>query len=389
MRVAIPKETAVDERRVAAVPDTVARLAKSGFEVVVQTRAGLNAGHPDSAYRDAGATIAESAAQTYRGADIVLKVREPRESEEIGAHEIELLPEGSILIGFLNGGRDPELVRRLAARRITAFAMELIPRTSRAQKMDALSSMSNVAGYKAALVAANSLTKFFPLLMTAAGTVAPARVFVLGAGVAGLQAIATSRRLGAVVEAFDVRPAVAEEVQSLGATFVAHEPAKAEEAGSGAYAKELSEDDQRRERELLHQHVAAADVVISTANVPGRRAPILITREMVESMRPGSVIVDLAAESGGNCELTEAGAEIRHAGVTIHGPVNLAATVPTHASQLYSRNVLALLQLFMEDSSIKLDFEDEIVRDTCITHQGRTGDQLHTQRNTEEAVPSG
>jgi NAD(P) transhydrogenase subunit alpha len=389
MRVSIPSETAANERRVAAVPDTVARLIKLGFEVVVQSRAGLNAGHRDSAYREAGATIAEDARQTCAGAGVILKVREPRFSEDLGADEIELYPEGCLLIGFLNGGRDDELIRRLAARRMTDFAMELIPRISRAQKMDALSSMSNVAGYKAALVAANSLTKFFPLLMTAAGTVAPAHVFVLGAGVAGLQAIATSRRLGAVVEAFDVRPAVAEEVQSLGATFVSLDITKAEQADAGGYAKEMSDDEQSREREMIHQHVAAADVVISTANVPGRRAPVLITREMVESMRPGSVIVDLAAESGGNCELTEAGAEICHADVTIHGTLNLAATVPTHASQLYSRNVLALLQHMVDDGSIKLDFEDEIVRDTCITHQGRTGDSIFTQRDTEEAVPSG
>ena len=389
MRVAIPRETAPDERRVAAVPDTVARLTKSGFEVVVQSHAGLNAGHRDSAYREAGATITDSAAQTYAGAHIVLKVREPRESENLGAHEAELLPEGCMLIGLLNGGRDEALVRRLAARKVTAFAMELIPRISRAQKMDALSSMSNVAGYKAALIAANSLSKFFPLLMTAAGTVAPAKVFVLGAGVAGLQAIATSRRLGAVVEAFDVRPAVAEEVQSLGATFVSLDITKHEQADSGGYAKEMSDDEQRRERELIHQHVAAADVVITTANVPGRRAPVLITREMVESMRPGSVVVDLAAESGGNCELTEAGAELRHADVTIHGVLNLASTVPTHASQLYARNVLALLQHMLVDDGIQFDFEDEIVRDTCITHQGRTGDAIHTPRDTEEAVPSG
>jgi NAD(P) transhydrogenase subunit alpha len=374
MRVGVPKETASDEKRVALVPETVGRLAKAGFEVVIQSGAGLQASHRDEAYREAGARVVSQARDVYGEADIVLKVRAPRQSENLGVHEADLLRPGSYLIGMLGAGRDEDLLRRLALRRVTAFAMERIPRISRAQKMDALSSMSTVAGYKAALLAASTLSKFFPLLMTAAGTVAPARVFVLGAGVAGLQSIATARRLGAIVEAFDVRPAVADEVRSLGATFVSLDLAGAAHEGSGGYAKEMSAGDQLREREMIHQHVAAADVVISTASVPGKKAPVLVTRDMVEAMRPGSVIVDLAAETGGNCELTEPGAEVDHAGVTIHGPVNLAATLPAHASQMYSRNVSALLLLMAKDGALAPDFDDEIVRETCITGAPRRDD---------------
>jgi NAD(P) transhydrogenase subunit alpha len=370
MRIGIPVETVPGESRVAVVPETAARLVKSGFSIVVQSGAGLRASHPDEAYAKAGAEIVSGPRQAF-AADAVLKVQPPRYDDAQGAHEIDFLREGAIYIGFLAGGRDEDLRRRFAARRVTAFAMELIPRISRAQKMDALSSMSTVAGYKAALIAAHSLGRFFPLFMTAAGTLTPARVFVLGAGVAGLQAIATSRRLGAVVEAFDVRPAVREEVQSLGASFVSLDLTHADQQDSGGYAKELSAADQRRERDMIAEHVAASDVVITTANVPGRRAPVLITRDMVERMRPGSVIVDLAAESGGNCEVTVAGREIRHQSVVIHGPVNLAATLPAHASQMYSRNVSALLQHMVKDGQPALDFEDEIIRDTCIA--GRDG----------------
>jgi NAD(P) transhydrogenase subunit alpha len=272
-----------------------------------------------------------------------------------------------VLVAYL--GRDPEspVAKRLAARQLTAFAMERIPRTSRAQKMDALSSMANIAGYKAALIAANALPKYFPLLMTAAGTIPPARAFILGAGVAGLQAIATCRRLGAQVEAFDVRPAVKEEVQSLGATFVGLELLSGEGVGAGGYAKELSEEHHRKEQELIGQRLKAADVAITTAAIPGKRAPLLITRAMVEAMKPGSVIVDLAAETGGNCELTRPGEVVEHRGVRIHGVVNLAAAMPFHASQLYSRNVHALLQLMTtKEGQLKLDWEDDIIRDTCI-----------------------
>jgi NAD(P) transhydrogenase subunit alpha len=368
MRIGIPLETVPGESRVAVVPETAARLKKLGFDFVVQSGAGLRASHPDEAYTKVGAQVVPTAREAY-ATDVVLKVQPPRHDDALGGHEIDLIPEGGVLIAFLNGGRDEDVVRRLAARRVTAFAMELIPRTSRAQKMDALSSMSTAAGYKAALMAANSLGRFFPLFMTAAGTLTPARVFVLGAGVAGLQAIATSRRLGAVVEAFDVRPAVREEVMSLGATFVSLDLTHESQQDKGGYAKQLSEEEQQKERDLIAEHVIASDVVITTANVPGRRAPTLITRATVEKMRAGSVIVDLAAESGGNCELTEPGREIRHHDVIVHGPLNLASSLPAHASQMYSRNVSALLQHLVKGGKLALDFSDDIVHDTCISGQ--------------------
>jgi len=366
MRIGIPLETLPGENRVAVVPETINRAKKLGFEFVVQSGAGLKASHTDEAYTKVGAQIVPSAREAF-AADVVLKVQPPRQSD--GGHEIDLMQEGSVLIAFLHGGRDEDVVQRLAARRVTAFAMELIPRTSRAQKMDALSSMSTVAGYKAALIAAGSLGRFFPLFMTAAGTLTPARVFVLGAGVAGLQAIATSRRLGAVVEAFDVRPAVKEEVQSLGASFVQLELTHESQQDKGGYAKEMSAEEQQKERELVAEHVTSSDVVITTANVPGRRAPTLITAATVAKMKPGSVIVDLAAESGGNCELTEPGETIVQNDVVIHGPMNLAASLPAHASQMYSRNVIALVQHIVKDGRLALDFADDIVHDTCISGQ--------------------
>ncbi len=322
MRIGVPFEIAPGETRVALVPETVGRLVKAGFEVVVESHAGERAGHDDGAYQKAGATIAPGARELYAAVAGVLKVREPVAHPGLGAHEADLFPEGSLLVSFLAPARGAEAIDKLAARRISAFAMELVPRITRAQGMDALSSMSTVAGYKAILMAAAGLGKFFPLLMTAAGTIAPARVFVLGAGVAGLQAIATARRLGAVVEAFDVRPAVREEVQSLGATFVQLDLTDATNVGAGGYAKELSADHVQRERELIHQHVKTSDVVITTAMVPGRKAPVLITEAMVRDMRRGAAIMDMAAETGGNCELTEPGATVLKHGVTIHGPIN-------------------------------------------------------------------
>ncbi len=342
---------------------------KAGFEVVVEASAGLQASHADDSYREAGATVAD-AGSVFESAEVLLKVREPI-ALSTGGHEADRIREGATLIGLLNPSRNADLFARLAERRVSAFAMELIPRISRAQKMDALSSMSTIAGYKAALIAAGSLGKIFPLLMTAAGTIAPARVFVLGAGVAGLQVIATSRRLGAVVEAFDVRPAVREEVQSLGATFVQLDLTDAKLVGEGGYAKALSEEQEHRERDLIRKHVKTSDVVVTTALVPGRKAPVLVTAEMVREMRPGSVIVDLAAETGGNCELTKPGETTVAHGVVIHGPVNLPAQVPVHASQMYSRNLHALLSLMVKDGALRLDFEDEIIRGTCVTHEGR------------------
>jgi NAD(P) transhydrogenase subunit alpha len=365
MRIFVPREIADAESRVALVPETVARLVQSGLAVDVESGAGDRAYFLDAGYRDAGATLITDVRAAYAGADAVLKVREPLPHPTLGAHEADLLREGSLFISFLSPALNADLIARLAARHVSAFAMELIPRITRAQKMDALSSMSTVAGYKATLIAANHLGKFFPLLMTAAGTIPPARVFVLGAGVAGLTAIATARRLGAVVEGFDVRPAAREEVQSLGATFVGS--AIEEAVAEGGYAKELPEEHQKKERELIREHLRGADAAITSAAIPGKRAPILITADMVHEMRPGSVIVDMAAETGGNCELTERGAVRLVNGVTIHGPLGLAGSLPVHASQMYSRNASALLTYLFKDGKVQLDPNDEIVRAAWVT----------------------
>lgn len=368
MRIAVPKETTPRETRVALVPETVARLVKAGQEIVVETGAGEAAGFTDDAYRQAGAQIAPSAPSTCEAASIVVKVREPRLNAAIGRHEAELVPEGAVYVSFLGRDKTTEAVQKLEARKVTAFSMEMIPRTSRAQSMDALSSMAGVSGYKAALWGAGALGKFFPLKMTAAGTIAPANVFVLGAGVAGLEALATCRKLGAVVEAYDVRPAVKEEVESLGGKFVQLELAQKDVVAAGGYAKELSAEDQQRVKELLASHVAKSDVVITTAAIPGRKAPVLVTEAMVKAMRPGSVIVDLAAETGGNCEATVAGETVVKHGVTIMGPLNVPGSLPFHASQMYSRNMHALLKLMInKEGKLNLDFEDDIIRDTCIT----------------------
>ncbi|TMD50660.1 MAG: NAD(P) transhydrogenase subunit alpha, partial [Chloroflexi bacterium] len=308
----------------------------------------------------AGAIVADAA--TALGSDAVLKVQPPT-PDEVGR-----LRAGAVLISFLQPATNADVVAALAKQKVSAFSLDLVPRISRAQSMDALSSQAGIAGYKSVLLAANHLPKFFPLLMTAAGTVAPARVLVMGAGVAGLQAIATSRRLGAVVEAYDVRPAVKDEVHSLGATFL-ELPLEAQE-GTGGYAREQSEDFLRRQRELIGDRVAASDVVITTAAIPGRKAPILVTADMVRRMRPGSVIVDLAAETGGNAELTKPGEIIQVGGVTIDGTRNLPSTMPVHASQLYSKNVSTLLLLLVKDGALKLDFNDEIVKGACVTHDG-------------------
>jgi proton-translocating NAD(P)+ transhydrogenase subunit alpha len=366
MRIAVPREIVPHEARVALVPETVGKLVKSGLEVAVETNAGAQAMFLDDAYRQAGATVVADLPALYESADVVLKVREPVMSDSLGVHEAERVREGGTLIAFLGRDAQSDAARRLAARGVVAFSMEMIPRISRAQKMDALSSMSTVAGYKAVLLGAGALGKFFPLLMTAAGTIAPARVFVLGAGVAGLQAIATARRLGAVVEAFDVRPAVRDEVQSLGATFVGHELLDEAAVAAGGYAKEMTPEQQAKQRQLVAERLKQSDVVISTAMVPGRKAPILIPEETVRGMRPGSVIVDLAAEMGGNCELTQPGTDVVRHAVTILGPLNLAATLPVHASQMYARNVLALLTHLLKDGRLHLDFEDEITRETCL-----------------------
>ena len=362
MKVGTPKETAPDERRVALVPDTVSRLAAATLEVKVESGAGSAAFITDQAYEQAGAKIVKGPGALIGDADAVLKVQAPSEAE------VALFKKGAVLISFLQPATQGDIVRALAAQGVTAFSLELVPRISRAQSMDALSSQASAAGYKAVLMAAGRLGKFFPMMMTAAGTIPPARVLVMGAGVAGLQAIATARRLGAVVSAYDVRPAVKEEVQSLGATFI-ELPLETQE-GEGGYAKEQSEEFLRKQRELIGEHVAKSDVVITTAAVPGRRAPLLVTGEMVKAMRPGSVIVDLAAETGGNVELTKSGKDVDVGGVTIIGTRNVPSTMPLHASQLYARNVANLLMHLVKDGALVLDFQDEITKGCCVTHGG-------------------
>ena len=362
MKVAIPKERAPDEHRVALVPDTAAKLKAASLDISVESGAGAGAYIPDDAYEAAGVKVVKTAASLLGDADAVLKVQAPS-TEEVG-----LLKSGAVLISFLQPATQADVVKALAKRGVTAFSLELLPRISRAQSMDALSSQASAAGYKSVLMAAGRLGKFFPMMMTAAGTVAPARVLVMGAGGAGLQAIATARRLGAVVSAYDVRPAVKEEVQSLGATFI--ELALESQQGEGGYAREQSEEFLGKQRELIGEHVAKSDVVITTAAVPGRRAPLLVTGDMVKAMRPGSVIVDLAAETGGNVELTQAGKDVDVGGVTIIGTRNVPSTMPLHASQLFARNVMNLLLHLVKEGAITLDFQDEITKGSCVTHGG-------------------
>jgi len=359
MKIGVPKETAPGERRVALVPETVSRLAKSGNTVVVERGAGEASSFPDRLYADAGAAIGDPYAT-----ELVVKVQKPSDDE------LARLREGTVLVAFLQPLTQHDLVRELARRRVTALSMDAIPRITRAQPMDALSSQATVAGYKAVVLAAAALPKFFPMLTTAAGTIAPAKAFVIGAGVAGLQAIATARRLGAVVEAFDTRPIVKEQVQSLGAKFLEVDLGETGE-GTGGYAKELSEEAHRKEVELLAKAVKENDIVITTAAIPGRPAPKLITADMVRSMRPGSVIVDLAAETGGNCELTRPGEVSVVDGVRIDGTTNLPSTMPYHASQMYSRNVASLLGLMLaKDGTLRVDMNDDVVKGTVITKDG-------------------
>ncbi len=363
MRVGVARETAAGERRVALTPDALAKLEAVGVEVLVESGAGEEASFLDESYAEAGARIAPDQLALYAESDLVAKVQKPSEAE------IELLREGQAIIGFLQPLVTPELVQSIAARGATAFSMDAIPRITRAQPMDALSSQATVAGYKAVLLAADHLPRFLPMLTTAAGTIRPAKILVLGAGVAGLQAIATSRRLGGVVSAFDTRPVVREQVESLGATFLELELQGTETAGG--YAGELSEEQHRLEQELITAHVATSDAVITTAAIPGRRAPILVTADAVRSMRPGSVIVDLAAETGGNCELTVPGEVVERERVTIVGLTNLPSSMPQDASRMYSRNVQSLLLHLVADGALELDLDDEITRETCVAHAGR------------------
>jgi H+-translocating NAD(P) transhydrogenase subunit alpha len=357
MRIGVPRETAAGERRVALVPEPVGKLVGGGFEVLVERGAGEAASFPDSAYEEAGARLVDDWAE----AEAVVKVQKPTEQEA------SRLRDGQVLIGFLQPLTDREGIDRLAQRGVVAFAMESIPRITRAQAMDALSSQATVSGYKATLLAADRLPKFFPMLMTAAGTVAPAKVLVLGAGVAGLQAVATARRLGAVVTGFDVRPVVREQIESLGANWL--DLGVVGEETEGGYAQELSEEQQRRQQEELEARMPEFDVVITTALIPGRPAPRLIPASAVRAMRPGSVVVDLAAEAGGNCELTEPGDEVVREGVTIVGFTNLPSSMPFHASQLYARNVAALLHHLAPEGELVLDWDDEITAGACVTRQ--------------------
>ncbi len=357
--IAIPKEIRADEQRVALVPDAAGKLLKSGIDVAVQSDAGLAIGFRNEDYKEV--RIIGDSAELLGSADIVLTVN-PLAGDQIAA-----LKEGAIVIGFMNPHADLERFTAMAKRNISAFSVELIPRISRAQAMDALSSQASIAGYKAVLLAANLLGKFFPMLTTAAGTVRPSKVLIIGAGVAGLQAIATARRLGAMVEGYDVRAAVKEQVESLGAKFVDIE-IKAE--GSGGYARELTDEEKAQQQAILAKHVAAADVIVTTAAIPGRPAPRILSAEMIAAMRGGSVVVDLAAETGGNCELTKAGETVMHEGVKIHGPINVPSMLGNHASELYAKNLLNFLDLLIKDGEITINLEDEIINDALITHGG-------------------
>ncbi len=367
MKVVVAKEIKNNERRVSLVPKNVSKLVSASIEVFVEKGAGEKAFFSDADYEKVGATIGSDPKALWKKGDVILKVGTLE--KRVQMHEVDMISEGSVVIGFLNPFGNPQLLKQLAERRITAFSMEMIPRTTRAQSMDAISSQASVSGYKASLLAANKLGQLFPMMTTAAGTMIPAKVLVIGAGVAGLQAIATARRLGAVVEGFDIRPSSKEEVESLGATFI---EIKFEEKTQDAegYAKEVSEDAKRREREILLQHLKQSDVVITTALVPGKKAPLLITEDMVKDMKKGSIIVDIAAEQGGNCALTQAGKEVIHNGVTIIGADNLPSTIPVHASQMYSKNIFSLLQHITKDGKLNLDFDDDIINKSCVTHDG-------------------
>jgi H+-translocating NAD(P) transhydrogenase subunit alpha len=364
MKIAVIKEIGFGEQRVALIPDLVARLVKQGLELWVEAGAGEKSFWSDEAYIQAGATIVSDTDKLWAEADVVLHVGVP------SLAEASKLRSSVTLISCLTPLANEQLISQLASQGVTSLAMELIPRSTRAQSMDALSSQASIAGYKAVLLAAAALPKYFPMLTTAAGTIAPAKVFVIGAGVAGLQAIATARRLGAIVEAFDIRPAVREEVQSLGAKFI-EVPLTEDTVGENGYAKEVSHSVKELTQQTISQHVHTADVVITTAQVPGKKAPLLVTAEMVSQMRPGSVIVDLAAEQGGNCAYTEAGKSIDRHQVMVIGTINLPASVPVHASQLYSKNISTLLLYLIKDGVLNLDFDDDIVSSTCVTHQSK------------------
>ena len=370
MIVGVPTERAPGEHRVALTPDAVPRLAQRDLTVLLEPGAGAGASLLDDAYREAGAEIASSAEDVYARADIVVRIG------RVEPAEVAALRSGTVLVGYLRPLTDPELVQALTSAGVTGFSMEAVPRVTRAQRMDSLSSQATVSGYRAVILAAEALPKFYPMLMTAAGTVPPAKVLVLGAGVAGLQAIATARRLGAVVSAFDTRPAVKEQVQSLGAAFVELEMEMGEAQDARGYATVLSESQLEEQQRLLERHIADSDVVVTTALVPGKPAPQLIPAAVVERMRTGSVIVDLAAETGGNCELTEPGEVVERHGVKLIGTLNLPSGMPLHASQMYARNIQAVLEHLVVDGALTLDFDDEITADAVVTHEGRVTSRL-------------
>ncbi len=369
MKLAVLKETEEGENRVAIIPDSIKRLSKKGFEILIETGAGLASGHSDQDYTDKGATIVASAQECIAQGDCVVKVRPP------SMEEVETLKDGSFYISIIQSTLRHDLVKKLQEKKITAFGLDIIPRTTLAQSMDVLSSMSTISGYKAVLLAADNINKFFPMLMTAAGTVAPAKVLVLGAGVAGLMACATAKRLGGVVEAFDVRPEVKEQVNSVGAKFV-EVPVEEDGSGGGGYAKEMSDEYKKKQAELISKHIAKSDVVIPTALIPGRKAPILISEEQVKSMKPGSVIVDLAAEMGGNCAVTTVGENTVVHGVQIIGHANLPSTMSYHASQMFSKNIEKFLFHLCDENGFKMDMEDEITSGSLVTKDGEVIHEL-------------
>ncbi len=370
MIIAVPKEIVAGENRVALVPEAAAKLIKKGFEIRIEKDAGINAEIPNEKYEQAGVKVIDNLNELYSSADIVLKVQKPIEMPDSGKNEMELMKKGTLLITFFYPLYFPELTKKAAELGISVISMDAIPRTTIAQRMDALSSQANIAGYKSVLLAANHLRKIFPLMMTAAGTISPAKVVIMGAGVAGLSALGTAKRLGAVVEVSDVRPQVKEEIQSLGGKFI-EVPTDASMQDSGGYAKEQSEEFLRKQKELVFKHVTQADVVITTALVPGKKAPVLVTEEMVRNMKPGSVVLDMAVEFGGNCELSEKGKIVLKYGVTIIGEPNLPSLVPYHASEVYSRNLLALIEHISKDGVVELDLEDKIINEALITYEGK------------------
>ena len=367
MIIAVPKEILEGENRVATVPDVVPKLIKAGFEVHIEKNAGLKAGFTDEKYKSAGAVIVDKLQELYSSADIVFKVQRPMEHPGLNKHELDLMKEGTILITFLYPLNYPDVAQKCAEKGINVISMDMIPRTTLAQKMDALSSQANIAGYKSVVMCADTLGKIFPLMMTAAGTISPAKVVIMGAGVAGLQALGTAKRLGAVVEVSDIRPAVKEEVQSLGGKFIEVESDENMQ-DAGGYAKEASQEFLKKQKELIFKHITEADIVITTALVPGKKAPVLVTEEMVKNMRPGSVILDMAVEFGGNCEISEKGKTVNKYGVNIIGEPNLPSLVPNHSSEMYAKNLLSLITYIGKEGKVELNLEDEIVKGSLITH---------------------